>query len=183
MIHRSCCSYSNFTESFLKGAINLILSCLLYVCRLLGCNSASEINGWQATALWIVMHNEFPSIVSQLSQLPELAMHSGSGASGNTSGKVSSMCCGYLLRHVPCCEVCRRARVRVCLCTSGEEVWAPHVSLTVSITLGLTKVYNGREWSLASRLWLKIALLLYMRFPIHLPIHFIYGVAGHGTPA
>lgn len=103
----------------------------------------------------------FPSIVSQLSQLPKLAMHSGTRASGSTSGKVSSMCCGYLVRYVPCCEVCRRARVRVCLCTSGEEVWAPHVSLTVSITLGLTKVYNGREWSLASRLIENCFIALY----------------------
>lgn len=73
---------------------------------------------------------------------------------------------------VVCVCVCRL--VCICLCERGLNT--PCLTNCFH-NLGTDWSLPGREWSPACRLWLKIALLLYMRFPILLPIPFIYGVA------
>lgn len=74
-----------------------------------------------------------------------------------------------------CCSVCGvRRPVCICLCERGLNT--PCLTNCFH-NLGTDWSLPGREWSPACRLWLKIALLLYMRFPILLPIPFIYGVA------
>lgn len=70
--------------------------------------------------------------------------------------------CVYVFRLVCIC-LCERGLNTACLTNCFHN-------------LGTDWSLPGREWSPACRLWLKIALLLYMRFPIQLPIPFIYGV-------
>lgn len=68
--------------------------------------------------------------------------------------------------------------VCVCVCICLRERGLNTSCLTNCFhNLGADWSLPGREWSPVCRLWLKIALLLYMRFPILLPIPFIYGVA------